>query len=282
VITILCLVAACWTPDAVPAHNVVAAPTPTRAPDAAAPVPFLDAMAWFEELRTYRPELAAQHVGRIDDPGWQALVIRPQYREAMLLSATETYADLIAREYDDAARDSDLAWAQRLRDAQRALIPTATLAAAGYPIDVYVGYRVGPQRRLIDEHGYGYKVFFTLDDFQAALAPESFLGLAVALERAGVIGDAKVDLRPGQVRFQYNNVIVHVASRAMAACAQAVGEAYFADRLSHVGRGVDVYWGRRGLDWHHFLLTGRADRLPAEILAFVRHRDPLPDTPCPR
>jgi hypothetical protein len=244
-------------------------------------VEVLDATAWLAALQSHRPELVAQHVGRIDDPGWQALVIRPQHR-AELLGSSATYATVVEREYDAVERVVDLDWAQQQRDAQRAHAPTATLRAAGYPPQAYVGYRVGPEVALRDERGLSYKVFFELEDFRTSLAPDLYLGFSRALEEAGFVGDSKLSLRPGQLRFQYNNVIVHAPSMAMAECAEATGLAYFSGQLLHVARGVDVWADGRGLDWHHFLLTGRFGGLPAEVQAFVQHREPLPPAPCPR
>jgi len=81
------------------------------------------------------------------------------------------------------------------------------------------------------------------------------------------------------VRFQYNNVIVYGSSVAMAECAEATGLTYFSGQLLHVGRGVDVIAEK--LDYHHFLLTFGFDRLPPDVQDYVRHRAPLPATPCP-
>lgn len=243
---------------------------------AAAPGLVLDATDWLETLRAGRPELVTQHDGGIDDPAWQALVIRPRYRDELLGSET-TYEGLVARDYSAAQRSSDAAWAERLRDAQRSLPATPTLRPAGYPIEAYVGYRVGPKGPLVDPIGVTYKVFFELDDFQTALAPDRYVAFSRALEQAGFVGDSKIDLRPGQVRFQYNNVIVHAPSVEMAECAEAIGLAYFGGQVLHVARGVDA----DGLDWHHFLLTGRFGQLPPQVRAFVHHREPLPDAPCP-
>jgi hypothetical protein len=247
-------------------------------PQAPSSVPFLDAPAWLAELQTSRPELASQHRGGIDDPAWQALVMRPQYRSELITTPTATYASIVAREYSSKERKADEAWAQEMRDAWAKQQWTATLRDGRSPNEVYVDMRVGPDTRM-GEDGHVYKVFFELDDIPRSVSPDRYFGFGRALERAGFGGASKVALRPGQVRFQYNNVIVYAPSLAMAECAEAVGLSYFADQLLHVGRGVDVIAEKT--DYHHFLLTGGFDRLAPDVQAFIRHRAPLPANPCP-
>jgi len=169
-----------------------------RESDAHSPssVPFLDAPSWLAELQTSRPDLASQHRGGIDDPGWQALVMRPQYRGELITSPTSTYESIVAREYSPKERKVDQDWAHDMRDAWARQPWTATLRDGGSPNDVYVDFRVGPDARM-GEDGNVYKVFFELDDVPRSIGPDRYFGFGRALERAGFVGASKVDLRPG-------------------------------------------------------------------------------------
>lgn len=242
--------------------------------------PTLDQQAYYEQLVSRRPELMVRHGESVRDPAWQALVIRPAYREE-ILSTAATYQSILEREFTADLRTSDAAWASSLRDGQKRHPPTSTLDAAGYPIDVYVGYRIGRRPMPRDADGYTFKAFLELADFQGSLTPERYLGFSEALERAGFQGDSKIDLRPGQVRFQYNNVIVHAPSAAMAQCAETVGLAFFAGEIAHIARGVDAAPGpgETATDWHHYLLRGGFSRLTDPVKDFIAYRG-LP-TPCP-
>lgn len=261
----LILVLACTRPSA---------PLPT-------PVPTVDQPAWLAELVAHRPGLVRLHEGSVQDPAWEALVLRPRYRAAFLASETETVETLLAREYTDAQRTSDVSWVRSLRDARGAFVPTATIDLGGYDGRAYVGYRLGP-RIAYDADGLVYKAFFEFSDFQRSLSAERYAGFVAALEALGFRGDSKIDLRSGRTRFQYNQLIVHAPSIEMARCAEAVGLAYFGDEVEHVARGVDVVGDGRPLDWHHFLLTGRYAALPDSVRDFVAYRLPVADrTVCP-
>lgn len=259
---------------ALPSTCAGEAPTP-------AAVPFVDQVAWFEELSMHRPGLMMQHGGdSIYDPAWQAVVIRPEHRHELISDRNATYRTILEREYSSEERAVDASWAEELRDAQLAALPDSTRTAPKR-IETYSSYWIGPPRRLRDDRGYTYKTFFELDDFLVSLGPDRVTGFAQALETAGFVGAFIIDLRPGQVRFQYNNLIVLAASTAMADCALASGLSFFAGDLLHVGRGVDVSKPTRSLDWHHFLLTGEFPHLPADVRAFARSRQfPSPNV-CP-
>lgn len=233
----------------------------------------LDQQAYHQQLVERRPELMTQHGDSVRDPAWQALVIRPGWREE-ILSTNATYRTILDREYTSDLRASDAAWAESLRAGQRSFAGTDTLSAAGYPIEVYVGYKVGSRAATRDAAGYTFKVFFELVDFQRALTPERYLEFSRALVRAGFQGDSKIDLRPGQVRFQYNNVIVHAPSAAMAECGEAVGLAFFGKEIAHIARGVDAPPGpgETATDWHHYLLRGGFSRLTEMVRDFVAYR----------
>lgn len=234
--------------------------------------PTLDQQAYYEQLISRRPELMVQHGESVRDPAWQALVIRPAYREEVL-STGATYQSILEREYTAVLRAGDAGWASSLRDGQKAHSPTSTLSAAAYPIDVYVGYRIGTHVPR-DADGYSFKAFLELADFERSLTAERYLAFSEALERAGFQGDSKIDLRPGQVRFQYNNIIVHAPSAAMAQCAEAVGLAFFGRDIAHIARGVDAPPGpgETATDWHHYLLRGGFSRLTETVRDFIQYR----------
>jgi hypothetical protein len=212
-------------------------------------------------------------------PAWQALVIRPRYR-AEILYEHATYNSVVARDLTPDLEEADKRWAETLREAQRALVPSDTLYPSGYPIGAYVGFRTGPRGPWDKDRGLTYKTFFEVDDLHATLSPERVVGFARELERVGFVGDFKVDLRRGQARFQYNNVIVHAPTMAMAECAESTGLRWFAGHLLHVAHGVDVITSDGPLDWHHFLLTGKFRELPADVQAFARHQTRHPTKTC--
>jgi hypothetical protein len=244
--------------------------------------PFVDQPAWLDQLRVHRPDVLVSGRGGVLDPAWQALVLRPRYRADFLVFA-DTYASFRARTYTQAQREIDARWAQSLRDAQQAFVPTTNIVVAGYDRQAYVGYQVGP-RSWGEPDGLvvNHKAFLELSDFERSLTPERYAGFVAKLGEHGFIGDSKVDLRPGQVRFQYNNVIVHAPSAQMARCAEAVGIAYFGAELEHVARGIDAVVDHDTLDWHSFLLTGRYAELPSPVRDFVEYRIPVGSTAvCP-
>jgi hypothetical protein len=240
------------------------------------PVPFLDEPAWLEELLERRARIMMMHEGSITDPAWQALVLRPRYRAAFLASDTDTYDAIVALEYTEEQRAGDAAWATALQDAQTAFVATPSIAPAGYDLRSYVGYRVGPELpRQSDDKVVDYKAFLEFSDFRRSLTPARYAGFVARLDARGFRGDSKIDLRPGQVRFQYNNVIIHAPSIDMARCAEAVAIEYFGAELEHIARGIDAVVGRKTNDWHHFLLTGSYDELPAAVRDFVEYRAPV-------
>jgi hypothetical protein len=247
----------------------------------AEPVPALDATVWFEQLTQARPGLMKQHTGGIKDPAWQALVIRPRYRNELLNGSGATYETIVARDLVPDLEDADATWAEDLRLAQLALVPSDTLYPSGYPIQAYVGFRTGTRGPWNKDRGLSYKTFFEVDDLHTTLSPDRVVGFARELERVGFVGDFKIDLRRGQVRFQYNNVIVHAPTMAMAECAEATGLRWFAGQLLHVAHGLDVVTTSGPLDWHHFLLTGKFHELPEDVQAFARHQTPHPTSTCP-
>ncbi len=229
----------------------------------------VDQVSWYALLSRHRPELMEQHDGGTDDPAWQALVLRPQYRPELIRSPTLTYEAIVAREYDDAERSADAAWAERMEQAQIAFEPTPTVRPGRFPADVYTSMVIGFPGALRDPRGFSFKVLLEVDDVLEHLGPEQVAGFAEALEAARFVGDFKVDLRPGHTRFQFNNVIIHAPTPEHASCAEATSRRYFAGHLRHVARGVDDMRGESGVDWHHFLLTGGFDVLAADLRAFI-------------
>jgi hypothetical protein len=235
--------------------------------------PALDEPAYLAELQAQRPDLVVQHQGSVRDPAWQALVIRPRFRAELLAGNDRTYETIVAREYTDAERASDASWAQSLRDAELAFDPTDRVARGGYDTRAYASYRQGDAAR--DADGFDYKAFFELADFHTSLSAARYAGFAERLGAVGFRGDSKIDLRPGAVRFEYNDVIVHAPSIDLARCAEAVGIAWFGAAIEHIARGVDPPPAGKPLDWHHFLLTGGFGQLPAAVRDFVQYRTPV-------
>jgi hypothetical protein len=241
-------------------------------------VAVLDERAWLDELVAHRGALMMQHEGTMQDPAYWALVIKPKYRAELLTSPTATWDSILTREYTDALRASDRAWAESLRVVERAVQPTATLRSFSN-LDQNAGYGLGTGAPY-DAAGLHYKVFYDFTDFQKSLTGERVLGFAKELDRRGFQGDFKIGLTPG-TRYIYNDIILHAPSIAMGLCAEAVGLAWFGSELDHIARGLDVVVRSKPYDWHHYLLTGWFDQLPADAKDYVGYRVPVPEKVCP-
>lgn len=244
----------------------------------------LDEPGYLSQLLVNRPVLMSMHSGSVQDPAYLALVIRPQFRDQILFHKPDTYQTIMTRQYSMEERASDVAWVKALQQAQLQFQSDASVYPAGYPIQAFVGYKVGPNVPIHDQGGLDYKVFFEFADFQKTLSPSAYAGFARYLSQLGFQGDSKIPLQPGQARFQYNNLIVHAPSIPLAQCAEAAGIAYFGRQaIAHIARGVDVGLapGGKPTDWHHFLLTGGFGGLPGSVQDYVRYRTPNPPSVCP-
>lgn len=259
-----------------------------------AEVPAIDELGWMASLRAERPD-----VFRSDC--WNAATLKPEHRAAFL-SGTETYAELLARSYNEADRAADRAWMARQQAAIVAFCEAhpgsggcgsvcnspceacpdeklyggthvRPVRPAGYGLCGAVGYVVGegPGGQRYDPLGTvdSWKVFFTFDPAQTeTITPELYHDYFVKLEAAGYRGDAKMvttTAEPQRLRFQYNNVIVHAWSPADGLIAERVGLEHFAGTLTAHGRGLDVM----GRDWHTFLCQDQLGVLSEEALAYV-------------
>ncbi len=237
-------------------------------------VPVLDERAWLDQLLAHRAALVMQHEGTMQDPAYWALVIKSKYRDELLATPTATWESIVAREYTDTEKASDLAWAASMRTFEAAVPATATLRPATN-LDQNAGYAIAGGTEF-DAAGLHYKVFFDFTDFQKSLTGERVLGFAKELDRRGYQGDFKIGLTP-PTRFIYNQIIVHSPSVAMGLCVEAVGLAYFKGELDHVARGLDVTLAnKKAYDWHHYLLTGLFDQLPVEARDYVGYRTGVP------
>jgi hypothetical protein len=126
----------------------------------------------------------------------------------------------------------------------------------------------------MDARGIDYKLLFQLPDYSHDLTSAAFTAFSARLAQLGYHGDAKTPLYPGWARFQYNTLIVHAASRADAAIAEAVVKDIFGAKVTAYSRGADVKdasTGGRALDWHDYLCSVHADlsNLPADVQAFI-------------
>jgi len=216
----------------------------------------------------------AQHDGGVDDPAWQALVIVPEYRAAIVAQSYATYDGVLAAEYSPEERKADQEWAVQSKSFARSLQATATLAPR--VDDAYVWFAMGSRGPESDSAGFTYKSFFTFTDFLTALAPDAYRTLSATMAQHGFRGASKIDLRPGATRFHYNQLIVYSSSPAMAACAESIVAGVSGAQLAYVARGVDPLPSMtdgRPMDWHHFLLTGRYMELPSAVREYVEWRD---------
>jgi hypothetical protein len=92
-------------------------------------------------------------------------------------------------------------------------------------------------------------------DFESDLTPQRYLDVAGALADAGYNGDSKVSTQSGDVRFLYNQVIIHAHSRGDAYKAERVAQQVFGAVIIAHGRGFDIVDASRAqvLDWHSWL-----------------------------
>jgi hypothetical protein len=118
------------------------------------------------------------------------------------------------------------------------------------------------------------QIFFEFKNATTDLTPQAYIDFVEALSNAGFVGDSKIPLSPGSIRFHYNNVIVHAVSRAQALLAEQFGSRYWGGKLENIGRGVDVEQGQRNYDWHHYLCANGGDlnNLSRETLDYLYYR----------
>ncbi len=277
---------ACRTEPA-PVHVSVAPSAST-----ATTTPVIDELAYFDELGAKRPDVIANDC-------YDALTLKPKYRDA-LLHQHDSVAAIHARASTDDLRRRDAAWIASMQAAELAFCdehgntrgcvqacaspcsacPEAPLALSarsnggvapsGYPLCDFVGYQVGEQQRARGTIR-DWKVFFELrDDYTETLTPRMYLDFSEALAREGFHGDSKMFMHVGRVRFSYNGVIVHAASPDDARIAERVGLRVLGSLVVARARGLDLMTDAGELDWHHYLCAHGKDGIPPEGLAFVR------------
>ena len=268
-----------------------------------AAIPLVEELDYLAQLTAKRPDLYASDC-------YNSLVLRPEYR-ANLLDGKDTFDSVEARAYASDDRTKDGAWVRSMQDAQVLFCqqhpdagacskiclaacdacPAASLGTAidsappvrpaGYPLCAFVGYLInaGPGGTPYDKSRQvlAWKVFFELGaDFRTTLTAAAYLEFSTRLAAAGFRGDSKIPLQDGQVRFQYNDIIVHAYSPADARIAERVGFDLFGSSLVGHGRGLDMASATSttgALDWHHYLCAEGPAKLSAEAIAFVRYAD---------
>jgi hypothetical protein len=236
----------------------------------------VDELAYLRELQNRRPGLMAQHSGGINDPAWQALVIAPEYRAAILEQHYATYAGVLAEEYSPEERKGDQEWANGVLSFMTGLQPTRTLVPQLIGKNDSVGFAMGLDPKAVDAAGFSYKSFYGFADFATALAPEAYRTLATTLVERGFQGASKIVVLPATTRFRYNQLVVYSSSPAMAACGEAIVADVYGAQITHVARGIDPppsVTDGEPTDWHHFLLTGRYGDLPSAVREYVEYRD---------
>ena len=207
------------------------------------------------------------------------LLLKPKYRSA-ICSGQSTRATITNAEYTGTQREADERWIQQFQAQESNYKPIKNITVAGYPINSFVGYKVGNSGRFFDGDGFCYKVFFEFRDATADLTPELYMQFASALSDAGFVGDSKIGMQPGYARFNYNNVIVHTGSPEMGKIAEGVGLKIFGSKLAHYARGLDVLQNQQDgrfsdpQDWHHFLGSATdLSRLSSKASFYVNFSD---------
>jgi hypothetical protein len=272
------------------------------------PPPIIDELAYVAALSAQRPDLLANDC-------YNTLVLRPKFRD-QLFEDDATYGSIMSAQYTPSERAEDLAWMRSHQDGELALCaqfpllagctricPQETTCAAcadvpppdtgvqppyqpsGYGLCAFVGYAMNGSGPIYDPNGViaDWKVFFELSNPEQDLTPERYLVFSQQLAEAGFRGDSKTTTDPqlpGQVRFDYNNVIVHGHTPADARLAEQIGLAFFAGQLAGHARGLDVATAPNAtnpLDWHHYLCStlGDLSALSTEAVDFVSFHDPM-------
>ena len=290
------------SPDATnpPAEDAAAAVDPTTDAAVAPTIPVVDELDYLEQLKSKRPDLYASDC-------YSSLVLKPEYRPT-LLGGMGSYASIQTKEYAAADVAADADWVKSMQAAQVlfceqspnaggcskictaacAACPSSSLGTtvdsaksvrpAGYPLCNFVGYLVnlGPSGTPYDKTGQvvSWKIFLEFGpDFRTTLTAASYRAFSDRLAAAGFRGDSKIPLQDGQVRFQYNDIIVHGHSPTDAKIAERVGLEMFGSSLVGHGRGLDVAVATATtgvLDWHHYLCAEGSSKLSADALSFVR------------
>ncbi len=162
------------------------------------------------------------------------------------------------------------------------LEPRPAVWPSGYGLCAFVGWAEGKGTGapLYDTTGtiVDWKVLVELSpDYPTVFDARAFAGFTQRLADAGFRGDVKTPTdpsRPDQIRFQYNNVIIHGWSPKDAVIAERVADDFFAKSMLGRTRGVDVKpeGANASLDWHHFLCTHEISSLSDEARAYVAFR----------
>jgi hypothetical protein len=249
-------------------HTTSAAHSVEKISASASSIPRIDELTYWKQLISsgIRQDL---HDG---------LMLKPQYR-AEYLSQRMSVDEIKQRHYLDNQREVDQRWALSHQSAERAFSESGGVQISGYNINQFVGYRSGAGR-FVDSDGICYKVFFDFVDAPRDLTPALYLEFVHALADAGFVGDSKVPMVAGWVRFNYNDIIVHAGSPDNARIAERVGLNLFNSRLAHHGRGLDIMQEKSGerwtqpIDWHHFLAVNtELSRLSPRALSYVNFAD---------
>ncbi len=167
------------------------------------------------------------------------LRLKPKYR-ADILSKRMTLETI---PYSKEERAADEKWIHAQQQQEKNFKPAegAQISVAGYDIDKYVGYKCGIGEIMKNCDGFCYKVFFDFKDATRDLSPQLYMQFVERLDKARFLGDSKVSMSPGSMRFFYNNVIVHTATPENAKLAEKIGLELFGSRLECYATGVDVY-----------------------------------------
>jgi hypothetical protein len=209
-------------------------------------VPRIDEIAYWRQVKRMSLDGEART---------QALRLKPKFR-ADVLSGRLAIDQL---PYSKTDRSIDEKWIQAHQQMERDFQQQAdqTISVAGYDINQFVGYRCGKNNwNAYDDDGICYKVYFDFKDAARDLSPQLYFEFMQKLDKAGFIGDSKVSMTPGSIRFFYNNIIVHTGTPESAKLAEQIGLAFFGSRLEYYATGVDVQQTKRTVDRGPVLARG--------------------------
>jgi len=281
-------------------------------PPVALSVPIIDEVAYMAKLRELRPDLVANaevcYRNLVLRPAFRSLVL--EHRSNYGAIVKEKYDDG-SRTADlawmEGLQDAEVAFCRAhpgTGGCSRLCLPGAAgtqtscdacpktglgsgapspsrpdVWPSGYGLCTFVGWAEGngTGAPLYDATGVivDWKVLIELRDYPATFNAQAFAAFTQRLADAGFRGDVKTPTdpsRPDQIRFQYNNVIIHGWSPKDAAIAERIADDFFARSILGRARGVDVRpdGASAPLDWHHFLCTHEVSSLSREASSYLR------------
>ena len=211
--------------------------------------------------------------------------MKAEYRQDILQKKT-SFATIKAKFYSQELQALDSKWADEHRKFIKTIKDTEVLHVSSYyDSDYFIGYFIGPvdlknknllANPYIDKNGVGHKVFFELKKPLEDLSPQKNYKFARALADKGFHGDFKIQVAAANIRYHFNNIVVHARSLKDALLVEKSGLEFWSGSLAATSRGVDVDLDVNGkteaYDWSEFLCAHSVAKLPNYAKKFVEYK----------